>query len=765
MFGPQKSQIFGTYGEFAVGAVSNNAPAKFLLTKMKPGSDGSWENEFASHMVPWRELFDIEELTFDELLQRDLDDSRVAHDLIPYLMGDDRQVSARFFPPVLAVLVPKKPDKSGILNYYPARNSSESLDSFGDLFDFEKIRFPQPDGTPGEITPLGVINYNRQKAGFVIVDGQHRAMAVLALHRQINKAWKGDRYASFYNHLPLDFNQIRNIELPVCVIFLPDLHENNGYFREKGLTLKRVCREIFLDVNKNAKEVTESRQLLLDDKDFAAIMMRSTLSDLKERGEENSSVARIYSFAFGDADAEQGKQVISGQLEYSSATFLYKMHRAAVFGMPKAFKLIDTADATSGNLTKNPGRPVEILRGTDLESLNRLSLKSANYRSPEEAKKAADLLSDVAGIALLKLFDEFLPFAIHNSIMRSLRTRLQDPDAMADLVQKKCYSLLFDGSGVRNVFSDHRDRLQKRVDSSKDSEASISDYISNQLKDADAIAKALDKHEQDIKRRRAAMLFSIDFVRFFENQERRDEHQVLLSLAKTIFDTISTQAFQVGYLMAVLSVVEQILPPEAKYESRISLTEFISSSYIRTLNYYFSQRNDTKHHTLAGYAKEARAKVFAPRELGLRGLLFKSVRELNERQWTFFRYAILEIVHSAHSYQYLLDSMNSSSDEEMLQLYRSFLPRLIDDVVTLRQEYINKAVKGHLDSSDLERELDMLRERYRGQGKAEDEIVELIDKQRNEEKGKVIEECEQHIHASLGEYASSNEIVERLLAQ
>jgi hypothetical protein len=41
------------------------------------------------------EIFKIEELTFDELLQRDLDDSRVAHDLIPYLLGE-KEAAARF---------------------------------------------------------------------------------------------------------------------------------------------------------------------------------------------------------------------------------------------------------------------------------------------------------------------------------------------------------------------------------------------------------------------------------------------------------------------------------------------------------------------------------------------------------------------------------------------------------------------------------------------------------------------------------------------
>ncbi|MDY7054403.1 MAG: hypothetical protein RPC23_17695, partial [Limnospira fusiformis LS22] len=130
-FGVQKEPIYGTYGEFTIGSDDNRVRAQFLLTKMKPGSEGIWENSLASQMVPWREVFNIEDLTFDELLQRDLDDSRVAHDLIPYLLGESGAF-ARFFPPILAVLVPKKSEKTGIESYYPApRQVSELSISFG----------------------------------------------------------------------------------------------------------------------------------------------------------------------------------------------------------------------------------------------------------------------------------------------------------------------------------------------------------------------------------------------------------------------------------------------------------------------------------------------------------------------------------------------------------------------------------------------------------------------------------------------------------
>ena len=137
-FGVQKQDVYGTYGEFTIESENKHITAQYLLTKMKPGVENSWENSLADQMVPWREIFKIDELTFDELLQRDLDDSRVANDLIPYLLGESGS-NARFFPPILAVLAPKRIDKSGILPYYPAlTHQSDTSMSFGNLFEFEK---------------------------------------------------------------------------------------------------------------------------------------------------------------------------------------------------------------------------------------------------------------------------------------------------------------------------------------------------------------------------------------------------------------------------------------------------------------------------------------------------------------------------------------------------------------------------------------------------------------------------------------------------
>ncbi|WP_414542142.1 hypothetical protein [Nostoc sp. CCY0012] len=758
-FGVQKDPIYGTYGEFTIGSDSNRVRAQFLLTKMKPGSEGSWENSLASQMVPWREIFNIEELTFDELLQRDLDDSRVAHDLIPYLLGESGAF-ARFFPPILAVLVPNKPERSGILPYYPTpENQTNTSISFGNLFDFKKAEIA------GQISPLGSIEYNRQKTAFIIVDGQHRAMALLALHRQINDSWAGNRYAAYYNHLSLTENQVKNIELPICIVFFPDLHEGHQEYKDRGIDLKTVCREIFLVVNKTAKRVSQSRELLLDDEDFAARMMRETLSKLKGRGEEIASLARIYSFAFGDSVSEaqnRKAEVVAGQLEYSSAVTLHKMHAAVAFGVPAAFNLEQPQDITDGRRVLNSERPASILIGTSLQKWATLSRRSGKYHPPHEVQEAVQYLAGITDEVIITLFDKFRPFAIHNNEMRALRTRLQDPALRGDPIQAKCYSLLFEGSGVRTVFEEHINRLKDRKASLEEEKKTIGDYILNQLNDAQSTSNAVNRYEEEIKKRRAAKLFNIDHDKFFTLEDNTNDQKELLNRAKWIYDTISTQAFQLGYLMAIHSVVELFMRPDSPYKERLETVKFICNLYIASLNKYFSSNADTEHRTLTGFIKESRIKVFDPNELGLRGLLTQSVKELNETQWIFFRYSILEIVHSKYGYEALLGILETQENISLSQRYIEVLPELINSFLKLREGYIQKAVDSGLKSKEFNQEILLLKERLKGAGKSETEVDEQAAQKINDTEKEIRDKCKENISASLGEFAKADKLISRI---
>src|SRR5436305_1639382 len=99
--------VEGTCGEF-------NTPAgrvAYVLTKARLGTTRTDnERRLTSQLRPVREVLDSKDLDFNQLLQRDLDDHRVATQLLPYLLKPQFTGPA-FFPPLMAVLLPFKGTK------------------------------------------------------------------------------------------------------------------------------------------------------------------------------------------------------------------------------------------------------------------------------------------------------------------------------------------------------------------------------------------------------------------------------------------------------------------------------------------------------------------------------------------------------------------------------------------------------------------------------------------------------------------------------
>jgi hypothetical protein len=89
-FGIQWQSFFGTSGQFRINTAKRGVvTANYIQTRIRAAKDGQWDSILTQYMRPWREVFAVEGMDFDELLQRDLDDARVANDLIPYLMGTE----------------------------------------------------------------------------------------------------------------------------------------------------------------------------------------------------------------------------------------------------------------------------------------------------------------------------------------------------------------------------------------------------------------------------------------------------------------------------------------------------------------------------------------------------------------------------------------------------------------------------------------------------------------------------------------------------
>ncbi|MBK7836807.1 MAG: hypothetical protein IPJ49_03775 [Candidatus Obscuribacter sp.] len=746
----KKGQIFGIPGEFTVGSGEHKIRAKYILTKLRPGDDGLWENDLASRMVPWREVFQLKDLSFDELLQRDLDDSRVATKLIPYLLGNGGQ-DARFFPPIVAIIVPRNADKTGIENFYP-QPATPGKDLFGELFDVLPVEI---DGKVMDEIPLSQIKYNQTKCAFVIADGQHRAMALLAIQRQLNKSWADNPFAYYYDHIQVTKEMVASIELPVSIVYFPDLFDGNPALGGKRINLRTICREIFLIVNRSAKAVSDTRQLLLDDEDFGAIMMRQTLQSIKKRKSEQTGQIKIHSVSYGDSDEEDGGTVATGAFQLSTAVALHKMHGLMSFANPTSLRWLGAAEVKFASTRGFISRAPELLIGVPKFTVNSIAQKSAKSIPPDQVDLIVENLGQLNDTVFFELFDHFRPFQVHTSQMEALRTTLSSTTNRSDAVQNQCHNLIFDGSGTRNVFEAH---LQRLHDMQQENELDENSKL--QLNHHEAVAKALTAREREFKRSRAAKLANIDEQQFFTIATPEDQ-KILEEWSQRIYTTLSTQAFQIGYVMAVLSTIFVFEDERLLYSDRLELTKFISQLFVIALDKTFSPDNETKHRTLAGVVMAPRSSAFDNSKPGLRGMLSERVSDINERIWSFFRYALLELLFSEQASAAVAAHINQNGNK-WAQKFADKLPHLAESLIRMRIEQTEKIEDAYLKQADFLQVLMQETAIANAKERSSDEIADLRRKLEDDRRTLARKRVSEHLNASVGPMLTAKEMVERI---
>ena len=289
------THINGSVGEFKVSRAADGAEhraltVRYMLSHVTLSTSGGMQNKVLQQLAPVREVFPLERLELDELMQRDLNDSRVSTELIPYLLEHASTGLVKLFPPIIVVIMPID-DRKLPATHYPA---VKEFDETNEGHTFRCIR----SGAPGEevfqfkqyLTPDGTLDpynnatlsINQNRTRLVIVDGQHRAMALIAMFRN-KTSWPTGakaRYEPYYRQwsesrlAEYDFG---DLQLPVMYCTFPELHENT----ESSLKVKDACRSVFLALNKNARAVSDSRNKVLDDRNLIATFMRALLTEVK----------------------------------------------------------------------------------------------------------------------------------------------------------------------------------------------------------------------------------------------------------------------------------------------------------------------------------------------------------------------------------------------------------------------------------------------------------------------------------------------------
>jgi hypothetical protein len=207
-----------------------------------------------------------------ELFQRQIDIDRVKREIVDGYLRQNNKI--KFFNSLTIVLLPKNPDGKlvPVFENYPNNDPPIPDQQFGDFdaffspnqaADFKAI-FGGVQFVTTKTENLARLRWDKNRVDAVAVDGQHRLRAL--------KEWMQSK-----NH------QLGETERPtrIPILFLL-LHEAAGFATPtsgSAPNIKAIAREIFTDLNKNAREVDLATQIILDDLSIESCCARALVTD------------------------------------------------------------------------------------------------------------------------------------------------------------------------------------------------------------------------------------------------------------------------------------------------------------------------------------------------------------------------------------------------------------------------------------------------------------------------------------------------------
>ncbi|WP_329092387.1 hypothetical protein [Streptosporangium sp. NBC_01469] len=650
--------VRGTWGSFTTPA----GRVEYIMTKARLGDESSDpERLLTKSLAPVREVMDAEDLDFNHLLQRDLDDHRVAINLIPYLLRP-RATGPAFFPPVVAVLLPFKNKRPHEL---PPLGSEEFVsDNDGNWVQatageaMRVRRLAYPDGKLHPI-PVGELYWNEAHARLVVIDGQHRAMALLAIERTLSKTWDqsgGERFKSFYEipvQRELELWHQRNggsldlsrVEVPVTACWFPD------HAGPKG-DPHGVARKLFVDVNKEARQPSESRLILLSDGELQKVLTRSLLNDL--RSKSNSRFLPLYAVEYDNP----GETTQSAR--WSAMTNIHLLQMAVercVFGPPKYLQKVDLTFSGRESETVRDA----FMRGQlEISSLFPVPVKDGDFTYiANEIGNASFPLGKVEqiteqfkqswGDAILTLLSEVVHYRAHAEAL----TQVKEHWAPGDVLARLASDALFGGVGVYWTLRDSSSHFKH--------ESTLPGINPNRTKPD--IVKAWDYlqgKQESFEKQRTKELFG-------------SESADAIKRSVDAYDMMNTHACQLG-MMLTLGTLWRLHVKGRELREIPAFAKDLANAW----NAYFMQEE------WQGRAHDRR-RVFAKR--GVTHPL-NAIASMDTPQAVYFRYFWLEILATPVAWEHVADWIK---DREMFEQTLSTARSLYHGFLVKQHE---KALKG-----------------------------------------------------------------------
>ncbi len=369
--------------------------------------------------------------------------------MIPYIL-EKQSTGPAFFPPIVATMLPFR-EGEPVQEFPKAKDGGTIKEDFGN-WNEEKYKDSMSVKLlayeDGKIHPLnlGRLEWNDVNTKLVVLDGQHRAMALLAIQRTLKRTWddsgRGKKYKHFYedrvreylNELGEEFN-IEGIEFPVTICWFPEVDDQH-----------KAARKLFVDVNKNARAPSESRLVLLSDTEIINILTRSLLNEMRKV----KSVLPVYIIEY-DNPKDQVKPIKNTVV--ASLDMVKNGVLRSVFG-PSGY--INNVSKTMTG-PKNWGNKNEYFRSElELDKILPKKIKMdgegkfdrskiLNDNFPREAiEKIEEKFINTWGSAILVVLEKLLPYSAHVSALKDIESDW-DPTESGNELAKEA---LFEGLGV-----------------------------------------------------------------------------------------------------------------------------------------------------------------------------------------------------------------------------------------------------------------------------------------------------------------------------
>ena len=634
----------GTIGTFRVSTEDGKTAGvevRYLLTHVTL-SEKQGQAKLLSMLAPVREVFDLKQLDFDEIMQRDIEDSRVSLELIPYLLDTSTSGLIKLFPPIVAVALPLKPNSRVPAPFYRTveRTLTDSKEHQGikescitaGAKGEEQFQFFQNLRGDTPLSEGAQLRLARDNCTLAIVDGQHRAMALLALYRNLTGGWaEANRspYEGYYKVWPdkeIRSYDLSELQLPVLICTFPEL--DGSLSDDIDIDVVRAARRVFLTLNKTAKSVSDSRNKLLNDQDIVAECLRATLSHIKALDVKDDTALRIWNV---ELDQERDRVKIASDVAFTGVSHLYHLTDHLLMG--------NHAHGIEGR--GKVGAPKKKL---DM-AYDRLGLKDELTQEQREVNNKFNYSDEIKDLFRKRWSELYTPLidrilAKVHPFEAFARATIQLNHELVTKRDAELEKMLFDGQATVRTFDAFREGLARRVG---DKEPNWdTPEIQETLNRVNAVMTGRKAMVEYMKSNRS--LFLLDNLTSSIKKKVITDGAVVKPLRDAIdrlFENVfSTVAFQTAVVCTYVEAVERA------FGSIKKSTPELLAEYINALNSLLCPKTQDDLKSLMGtFEGELRIEDGGVK-LVPGGPTFRKVvlpGELQPAEWPKYRYLILEL--------------------------------------------------------------------------------------------------------------------------